>query len=189
MPLSSFENDRGPKQIQDVNAFKMMCGTKKELRYTNSRLYEYVRKDLRLSEEHKRKIGEAGKERRHTDETKLNMSLAQKGIPKTEEHKKNLRGKERSEEVRKAMSLARKGKPSPKKGLPGHKHSDEARKKMSFYNGNGINPICSWSAEIFQRCFLDNTLLCTQHDIMVLYKIGIRNIFHIDDGFYLIITW
>ena len=109
----------------------MMCGTKKELRYTNSRLYEYVRKDLRLSEEHKRKIGEAGKERKHTDETKLKMSLAQKGIPKTEEHKKNLRGKERSEEVRKAMSLARKGKPSPKKGLPGHKHSDEARKKMS----------------------------------------------------------
>lgn len=121
----------GQNKYKMLNAFKMMCGAKKELRYTNSRLYEHVRKELRLSEEHKRKISEAGKERKHSDETKLKMSLAQKGIPKTEEHKQNLRGKERSEEVRKAMSLARKGKPSSKKGKPGKKPTEEARKKMS----------------------------------------------------------
>ena len=122
---------KGQNKYKMLNAFKMMCGTKKEVRYTNSRLYETVRKELKLSSEHKRKIGEASKNRKHSEETKLKMSLAQKGKPKTEEHKQNLRGKERSLEVREAMSLARKGKPSHKKGVPGKKPSIEARKKMS----------------------------------------------------------
>jgi hypothetical protein len=39
-------------------------------------------------------------------------------------------GMKRSEEVKRNISLARKGQPSPKKGLPGKKWTEDTRAKM-----------------------------------------------------------
>lgn len=121
-------------------ALRMLCGTKTEVRYTNSRLYQQLRKNMRLTEEHKQKIAIAGIGRKHTEETKLKMSLAKKGIPKTEEHKQKLRGRIVSEETRKKISEANKGKPSPKKGLPGHKLTEEAKQEISARTKGELNP-------------------------------------------------
>ena len=52
-----------------------------------------------------------------TEEHKTKISSANKGKPKSEEHKAKLK-KPRSEEARAKMSIAKKGKPSPKKGVP-----------------------------------------------------------------------
>lgn len=90
--------------------------------------------------------------RKHTDETKLKSSLAQKGKTLTDDHKANLRkpkseegraniAKARkeslyrpSEETKLKLSLAGKGKPSP---LKGRKSSEETKRKISD-GGKGI---------------------------------------------------
>lgn len=51
----------------------------------------------------------------HTEETKLKISVAQKGVPK-------------SEEMRRKYSIAKKGKPSNRRGF---KHTIETKKKLS----------------------------------------------------------
>lgn len=76
----------------------------------------------KLSEEHKAKIGAAGKGKRHTEETKRLLSERKKGTivwPK---------GKPRSEENKAKISAARKGKPL----------SEEHRRKLSeSHKGQG----------------------------------------------------
>ena len=130
----------GQSKYKMQAALIMMCGTKTEVRYKNSRLYELLRKDMKLTDEHKQKIALAGRGRKHSEETKQKISEANKGVPKTEEHKQKLRGIVKSEETRKKLSEAHKGKPSPKKGLPGVKHTEEYKQDMSKRVSGELNP-------------------------------------------------
>jgi hypothetical protein len=95
-----------------------------------------------ISEEHRRKISEAGKKRKPSEETKRKTSEALKGRKQTEEHKRKARdsrsytkgnvspfkGKNHSEESKKKLSESKKGSTSPMKGK---QHSEESKKKMS----------------------------------------------------------
>lgn len=96
-----------------------------------------VNKGRKLSDETKRKISEARKDKGHTLETRLQMSKDRKGKP----------GKERTIETRRKISETRKKKgigigvkfseerrckmSEVRKGKPGRKHTEETRRKMS----------------------------------------------------------
>jgi hypothetical protein len=71
------------------------------------------------TEEHKRKIRELKTGRKHTEESKLKMSLSHKGKPS------GGLGRRHSEEAKKKMSEAH-------KKIRGHKHSEETKKKISM---------------------------------------------------------
>jgi hypothetical protein len=75
------------------------------------------------------------KGRKHTEETKLKMSLTRKGKPKSAEHIKKMseckKGKHPSLESRKKMSAAKKGVIPWNKGKKLEAHSDEYKKRMS----------------------------------------------------------
>lgn len=60
---------------------------------------------------------------RHTDETKLKMSLSRKGVPKTEEHK--------NQTIRKPRPCTEETRAKLRKIATGRRHSEESRKKMS----------------------------------------------------------
>ena len=70
------------------------------------------------TEETKRKIGEALKDRQFSEETLCKMSEVKKGKPSPN------KGKHMSEEAKRKMSEAKKGK-------KGKKHTEEAKRKMS----------------------------------------------------------
>lgn len=76
--------------------------------------------------------GASGRRFSHTEETRIRMSIAAKGKPKSEEHRLNnskaQQGKQISEETRRKMSNSRIGKSS---GMKGRLHSDEWKIKMS----------------------------------------------------------
>ena len=72
------------------------------------------------SEEHKRKIAEAGKRRKASEETRQKLSAAKKG-------NKYAFGCHRSEETRRKLSEAMKGK----QNCLGRKLSEETKRKMS----------------------------------------------------------
>lgn len=98
-------------------------------RYFNSRLYETVRRDYA----NKRSLEQQGTgnsfyRKQHSDETRAKMSASKKTLYGNGNHPHI--GMKRSEEVKRNISLARKGQPSPKKGLPGKKWSLETRAKM-----------------------------------------------------------
>lgn len=93
---------------------------------------------VKLSEETKKKIGDANRGKKRTEETKIKIGLAGKGrIP----HNK---GKKLSPETIAKMSLALKGRKTWNKGIPrppevqerlrtqtiGYKHTDEDKKKI-----------------------------------------------------------
>ena len=85
-----------------------------------------------LSEETKRKIGEANKGKKRSEESKQKISESQKG------EKNNMYGKHLSEEHKKKLSEALKGikrsdeaKKKISEALKGIKRSEETRKKMS----------------------------------------------------------
>ena len=101
-----------------------------------------------LSDETRRKIGEAGKGRQHSIEARRKMSEARKGKTLSAEHRRKIseanKGKTRSEEHCRKISEARKGKKGKphsaetrrkiseaRKGKKGKPHSVEARRKMS----------------------------------------------------------
>jgi len=89
-----------------------------------------------LTEEHKRKIGEAGKGRVVSDETRRKISKANKGKKHTEESKRKLSeaskgnqnclGRKLSEETKRKIGIASRGN----QYALGHKHTDEAKRKM-----------------------------------------------------------
>ena len=79
-------------------------------------------KKIIYSEEIRRKISEANKNRVISEETRRKLSNSNKG------ERNGFYGKKHSEESRKKISEAKKGKVSPHKGK---KHSEESRKKMS----------------------------------------------------------
>jgi len=77
------------------------------------------RKGCTLTEEHKRKIGDAGKGKKHTEEAKRKMSEAKKGKIFSEEHRLNI-------------SKSRIGKFTGENNpFYGKKHSEESLKKIS----------------------------------------------------------
>ena len=82
-------------------------------------------KGRHLSEETKRKIGEASRGRKQSEETKRKISESKKG------EKHPLYGKHPSEETRKKLSEARKGE---KNHFYGKHHTEETRKKLSEAN-------------------------------------------------------
>lgn len=113
-------------------------------RYFNSRLYETVRRDYAIVAS-ERQLGELNHfyGKKHSDETRAKMSASKKKLYGNGKHPHI--GMKRSEEVKRNISLARKGQPSPKKGLPGKKWTEETRAKMakrpySWYT-NGIENV------------------------------------------------
>lgn len=77
------------------------------------------------SEETKRKISEANKGKVRSDEVRKRLSDLKKGVVPWMKNKKH------SEDSKTKMSLSKRGKPSPKKGIKGKPHSEETKRKMS----------------------------------------------------------
>ena len=156
--FSDPENRR--KLSESLKGHKGAILTEEKKQQISNSVKEYYRTH-KVSDETRRKISAAHKGRKHSTEAKLKMSEARKGIKFSESHIANLRlagqrvSKQRSEslrkyyrehpisdEARRKMSIARKGK----KGTPhteatkqkisaantGKKRSDEIRQKMSI---------------------------------------------------------
>jgi hypothetical protein len=106
----------------------MKGGNDKQPRYINSRLYESVK--LLFAKNRKTMTGEKNSfyGKKHSAETRAKMSASKKKLYGNGNHPHI--GMKRSEEVKRNISLARKGQPSPKKGLPGKKWTKETRAKM-----------------------------------------------------------
>jgi hypothetical protein len=106
----------------------MKGGNDKQPRYINSRLYESVK--LLFAKNRKTMTGEKNSfyGKKHSAETRAKMSASKKKLYGNGNHPHI--GMKRSEEVKQNISLARKGQPSPKKGLPGKKWTEETRAKM-----------------------------------------------------------
>lgn len=106
----------------------MKGGNDKQPRYINSRLYESVK--LLFAKNRKTMTGEKNSfyGKKHSEETRAKMSASKKKLYSNGNHPHI--GMKRSEEVKRNISLARKGQPSPKKGLPGKKWTSETRAKM-----------------------------------------------------------
>jgi group I intron endonuclease len=97
-----------------------------------------------MSKETIAKMIQANIGRKHTDEAKRNMSIAQKSsvlcVQKLRLLSQNNTGKKRTDEARRKMSASSKGKPKSeetkkkisesKMGKPGHAHSEETKKKI-----------------------------------------------------------
>jgi hypothetical protein len=101
-----------------ATAFHFMVYGNNDYKNT-ARDYEYARElisKIGLSEETKEKISKAGEGRLHTDEAKRKMSEALKGKPAPN------KGKKMSDEQKKKISRANEGR----------KHTEETRKKMSI---------------------------------------------------------
>lgn len=104
-----------------------------------------IKKGIHLSEEHKRKLSEAHKGKRHSDTQKQKVSKSL--LKYYETHYGSAKGKHWnvSEETKRKMSKAKKGKPSPARGKvmleeqkrkiseanKGKKRSEEVRKRWS----------------------------------------------------------
>ena len=106
----------------------MKGGNNKQPRYINSRLYETVK--LSFTKNRKTMTGEKNSfyGKKHSAETRAKMSASKKKLYGNGNHPHI--GMKRSEEVKRNISLARKGQPSPKKGLPGKQWTEETRAKM-----------------------------------------------------------
>jgi hypothetical protein len=129
-----------PKMLEGNAKHKMIhaaIGMKRSStgkRYFNARLYQTARKQFTEIA----KVRYLGK--KLSDETKQKMSEARKGMPKSEDHKKNianaLRGMKKEpmkEEVKQKISSKLKGKESPNKGNR-FSLTDEQRAKISESN-------------------------------------------------------
>ena len=92
-----------------------------------------------LSTESREKLRQNWLGRKHTDKSKLNMSKAQKGKKKSEEHKKKLSensskhflGKYHTIETLKKMSVAQSGENNP---MYGKTHDDNIKRKLVINN-------------------------------------------------------
>lgn len=85
-----------------------------------------------LTEEHKRKIGEAGMGSVFSEESRLKKSKSLKGKIFTEEHKQNLRKPKSEEHKRKLSEAAKLRDPATRK------HSEETKKKIRESNKNNF---------------------------------------------------
>jgi hypothetical protein len=115
-----------PQEPKLVYAASMMTVTNNSLKRANNKRYGWLRK----------KYIEVAKifnsNRKHTEETKLKISLANKGKKLSKEHREKIaeanrrrKGISCSPEVRAKIGAARKGK-------PGKKHTEETKRKMSL---------------------------------------------------------
>lgn len=83
----------------------------------------------KLSEEHKKNISDGGKGKKRSDSTKLKMSESKLGKKRSEEFKDRMReiASNRSEETRKKISDSKKGKTPWNKSIP---RTEEEKQKM-----------------------------------------------------------
>lgn len=113
-----------------------------------------AKKKAPLTEEHRRKIGEAGKGRvpwnkgqTIDDDMRQKLSLSHKGVVFTEEHKQKIgqahKGRKRSPETCANISAAKTGK-------PGHPQSEESKRKNSIaHTGKKRAPFSSeWKRKL-----------------------------------------
>jgi len=140
-------NDGRTKKM--ITAFWCMNNQKTKNEYLNSHLYESSRiryidsqKGKKISEEQKKKISEALKNRIFSEEHKRKLSEANKGKKQSEEHRKKnseaRKGKSLSEETKEKISEANKDKNNPMYGkfgknhpAYGKTHSKESKEKQS----------------------------------------------------------
>jgi len=131
---------------QMTQAFYMMCGFTKYKNKLTSKQYEQLKKEMKHTEETKKKIGKANKGRKikikqsvetrrkraesnrgqkRSDETRKKMSITQKG-------KNNANyGNTHNIETKRKMSKSHKENPSKSKGMKDKKHSEETKRKIS----------------------------------------------------------
>ena len=113
-----------------------------------------------LSEEHKRKIGISSSKRKHTEETKMKMRIAQSG-------KNNPRyGKTVSVEVKAKISQSMKGKSRSKetimkwkKSYAGHKQSAKTKLNMSLCEKGDKHPNWQGGISTYPYIFTFNSKL------------------------------
>ena len=103
-------------------------------------------KGMRLSEEHKRKIGETNSKHKMSEEQKEFLRQFHVGIPLTEEHKKKIseanKGKPRAGQFERGKPAYNKGVPMSEeqklklsianKGRVGYKHTEESKIKIGL---------------------------------------------------------
>ena len=82
-----------------------------------------------MSEEHKNKIGEAHKGKKHSEETRKKIAEAKKNISEETKLKMSEAAKNMSEEHRKKLSETKKGENNPAYG-------------MHWFNNGKINKLC-----------------------------------------------
>jgi hypothetical protein len=136
-----------PKESSLVYAARMMCLNLCGNRPKN-KLYGWLRKrhskimsetwtgksksreSIEMMVDTRKKNGSYGS---LSDEHKEKLSKSTKGVPKSEKHKQNMRGKQKgkvlSDETKKKISEQNKGRPSPNKGKKVGPLSDETREK------------------------------------------------------------
>lgn len=141
------KNDK--RTIKMTVAFWCMNNQKTKNEYLNSHLYESLRiryidsqKGKKISEEQKKKMSKALKNRIFSEEHKRKLSEANKGKKQSEEHRRKSsevrKGKSLSKETKEKISEANRGKNNPMYGKFGKNHpaygkihSKESREKRS----------------------------------------------------------
>lgn len=127
---------------------------KKAAKYLTDEIAELIAKEwtcngYHCSDETKRKMSEAKKDKKRSEETKRKISEARKGKHFSEETKQKisevLKGKKRTDEQRKKISEGHKGKVLSEKtkrkiseGNKGHKVSKETKEKIRNSNKNYV---------------------------------------------------
>ena len=127
---------------------KSFCALGSTISEEHKRKISEAGKGKTRSEETRRKIGEAMKGRIFSEETKQKMSEAQKGKTRSEEHKRKIRqshkgmlGKKHSEETKRKIGEAQKGRPQTKVTCPHCNKEGKARGMKQWHFDNCKNKI------------------------------------------------
>ena len=108
--MSNAQKRRNLSEDDRFRLKKYLLNMSEEKRNLMYKRMSEAKKGTKFTEETKRKMSESRKGKKHTEESKMKMSKAQKGINCTEESKRKLskanKGKKRTEETKMKMSNA-----------------------------------------------------------------------------------
>lgn len=148
-----------PENKKLIFAFYAMCNIenrKTQKRYKpSSRIYKEVKEKLSLTDEHKKKIGDANSKKRRTEEQKEHLRKINTGkivLPHSQETRDKIgngnRNKIRSDEIKKQWSLSHQGKI----------RSSEASKACSESHKNKPKVYCLHCRQPFTNSSINNHL-------------------------------